>query len=495
MFKKFLIICTTLIMATISVAQEIAPENLLNIEQYQKRLAQPYQGGTFVHIDLPQQKITEPTFNPIPLRLMGNYPIKTPFGQETQAAFVAHTTDFISIIQILNNTDIMMQQTIQFVNTKGQDYFIRTFNLPDDAQMMLINAKRNNQPIDTLKIAKENHVWTIKDNTPLPSGIYSYTLSYLIKRIVKSQDNKNHLRLSLTGANWGLPTERFSAIVLLPSKVSVDSQTLLFGSNNVQIDDGFISQNDDKGVTYRLTRPLPAYADVKIDMVLDQIPVPSFSEHLAQHFNHFLFFLCLGILVMYTLLTRLYLSHHKNDKIPLKELSYYSYISLRFVVGNVSPTFLNTLIQYSKETKKKIKSPTFLVTHPFWIKPFVFLNIMRKYLWTMGLIIGLTVFQAANTGFALTISEIIALLITMCLLNIWLYHSGEKDYIHKKMSLLHDTLFVSNIAFGASLSSLKALYIRFYPYALIMNKDKKWTELMNKYQLDTSHYHFNGGAK
>ena len=83
----------------------------------------------------------------------------------------------------------------------------------------------------------------------------------------------------------------------------------------------------------------------------------------------------------------------------------------------------------------------------------------------------------------------------MCLLNIWLYHSGEKDYIHKKMSLLHDTLFVSNIAFGASLSSLKALYIRFYPYALIMNKDKKWTELMNKYQLDTSHYHFNGGAK
>ena len=116
-------------------------------------------------------------------------------------------------------------------------------------------------------------------------------------------------------------------------------------------------------------------------------------------------------------------------------------------------------------------------------------------LWTMGLMIGLTVFQAANTGFALTIPEIITLIVIMLLLNIWLYYSGEKDYICKKMSQLNRKLFHSDIAFGASLSSLKALYIRFYPYALIMNKDKKWTELMNKYRLDTSHYHFNGGKK
>ena len=495
MLKKFLIICTALIMATASVAQEIAPENLLNIEQYQKRSGQPYQGGTFVHIDLPQQKTTEPVFNPIPLQPLGTYPIKTPFKQETQAAFVAHTTDFASIVHILNDTDVVMQQTIQFVNTKGRDHFIRTFDLPDNVQMTLINAIRDNQPVNTITVSKNNRTWTIQDDAALSSGIYSYTLSYFIKGIIQSQENKSHLRLSLTGTNWALPTERFSAIVLLPAKVSVQSHVLLFGSNNVQINNSFTSQTDDKGITYHLTRPLPAYADVKIDMVLDQIPAPSFSERLTQHFNHLLFFLCLGVLVLYTLLTRLYLSHHKNDKIPLKELSYYSYVSLRFVVGNVSETFLNTLIQYSKDTKKKIKSPAFLLSHPIWIKPFVFLNIMRKYLWTMGLMIGLTVFQAANTGFALTIPEIITLIVIMLLLNIWLYYSGEKDYIRKKMSQLNRKLFHSDIAFGASLSSLKALYIRFYPYALIMNKDKKWTELMNKYRLDTSHYHFNGGKK
>ena len=128
MLKKFLIVCTALIMATASVAQEIAPENLLNIEQYQKNLGKPYQGGTFVHIDLPQQETTEPAFIPIPLIPTGTYPIKTPFGHKTQAAFVPHTTDFTSIIHILNNTDVMMQQTIQFVNTKGRDHFIRTFD-------------------------------------------------------------------------------------------------------------------------------------------------------------------------------------------------------------------------------------------------------------------------------------------------------------------------------------------------------------------------------
>lgn len=495
MFKKFLIICSAFIMATVSVAQEIAPENLLNIEQYQKRSGQPYQGGSFVHIDLPQQQTSETTFKPIPLIPNGNYSIKTPFGQKTQAAFVPHTTDFTNIIHILNNTDVMMQQTIQFVNTKGRDHFARAFNLPNNVQMTLINAKRDNQPIDTVTVSENNHVWTVQDTSALSSGIYSYTLSYLIKGIIQSNENKSHLQLSLTGLNWALPTERFSAIVLLPAKISVNSHTLLFGSNNVQIDESFISQVDDKGITYHLTRPLPAYADVKIDMVLDQIPAPSFSERLGQHFNHLLFFLCLGVLIIYTLLTRFYLLHHKNNKLPLKELSYYSYISLRFVVGHVSETFLKTLIQYSKETKKKIKSPVFLLSHPSWIKPFVFLNIMRKYFWTMGLIIGLTVFQATNTGFALTISEIITLIIMMVLLNVWLYYKGEKDYMCNKISMLSKKLFHSNIAFGASSSSLKALYIRFYPYALIMNKDKEWTELMKKHHLDTSRYHFNGGKK
>ncbi len=492
MFKKILMVCALLILATSSVAQEIAPADLLNIEQYQKNRDKPYQGGTFVHIDLPQTIPSEPVFNPIPLLPSGSYAIKTPFGQKTEAAFVAHTTDFYSIIQVLNDTDVSMQQTIQFVNTKGQAHFSRVFDLPENAQITLLNAKRDNKPIDTMSVSKNNHTWTVQDNAILSSGIYSYTLSYLIKNAIVPQGDNYHLRLSLTGPDWALPTERFSVIILLPKKASVKSHTLLFGSNNAQIDNSFTSQTDDKGIMYRLTRPLPAYADVKVDMVLDKnIYTVSFTEWISRYFNHLLFFLCLGVLVVYTLSTYGYLVRHKSNQIPVKELKYYSYVSLRLITGSVSNSFLTALSVYLTQTKKKHKTTTFLIAHPKFIKPFVFMNVMRKYIGIMFLIIGLTVFQAINTGFALTIPEIITLIITAVMLNIWLYKTAEKTYMRAKMAQLSKILFETDITFGAGISSLNALYVRFYPYALIMDKEEDWTQLMKKHKVDVAGYHFN----
>lgn len=492
MLKKILMVCTLLIMTTLAVAQEVVPEDLLNIDQYQKNQGKPYQGGTFVHIDLPQQRPNEPVFNPIPLLPTGNYIIKTPFGQKTEAAFVAHTTDFYSIIQVLNDTDVMMQQTIQFVNTKGQAHFTRTFDLPANVHMTLLKAKRDNKTIDTMRVWEEGQQWTVKDTAILSSGIYSYTLSYLIKGAIQPQENTRRLRISLTGPDWSLPTERFSAIVLLPKKSSVKSHTLLFGSNNAQIEDSFTSQTDDKGIMYRLTRPLPAYADVKVDMVLDKnIYTISFTEWLSRHFNHLLFFLCLGVLLVYTLLTYWYLVRHKNKHLPVKELKYYSYVSLRFITGNLSNRFLQALSVYLTQTQKKHKTILFLMAHPQFIKPFVFMNVMRKYIGTMLLIIALTVFQAHNTGFSLTPAEIITLIITAFILNIGLYKTAEKTYVRTKMAQLTKILFETDITFGASVSSLKALYVRFYPYALIMNKEDEWTRLMKKHKVDVADYHFN----
>ena len=385
----------------------------------------------------------------------------------------------------------MMQQTIQFVNTKGQAHFSRTFDVPANTQITLIKAKRFGKPIDTMHVLEEGQKWTIKDTAILSSGIYSYTLSYLIKGVIKPQQNNNLLQLSITGTDWALPTERFSAIVLLPKKSSVKSHTLLFGSNNVQIDNSFTSQSDDKGIMYHLTRPLPAYADVKINMVLDKNLYPFFiTEWLSTYFNHLLFFLCLGVLIIYALLTYWHLKQHKSNQIPIKELRYYSYVSLRFVMKGVSTDFFQALIQYLKETQKKTKTLQFLSAHPKCIKPVVFINIMRKYLCTFGLIISLTVFQAFNTGFALTVPEIITLIITMFILCIWLYKTAERIYIRNKMTHLLKILFKSDITFGASTSSLKALYLRFYPYALIMDKEVHWNALMKEHKLDISGYRF-----
>ncbi|MBR5130759.1 MAG: DUF2207 domain-containing protein [Alphaproteobacteria bacterium] len=491
MFKKILTICALIIISTVAVAKSSNPEDLLNITNYQKNQNKPYQGGTFVYIDLPQENKTKTEFNPIPLLPTGTYIIKTPFGHKTEAAFVPHTTDFVSIIHILNDTDIMMQQTIQFVNTKGKATFSRIFDLPDNVQISLIESKRDNKSIDTISVSQVDQKWILKDNAILSSGIYSYTISYLIKGAIQPHGNGKQIRISLSGSHWNLPTERFSAIILFPTNVSIKSHTLLFGTNNVQIKDGFTSKTDNKNITYHLSHPLPAYADVKIDILLDKfVSTKSFIEKLSQYFNHFLFFLCLGVLIIYAFLTRLYLSHHKEKYIPIKELSYYSYISLRFVMGSVSNYFLEAIICYLKSIKKETKTPKFLLLYPSFISIFAFINIMRKYLLTMGLIIGLTIFQATNIGFTLTMAETISLVIIMIILNIWLYYTGEKKYIKNKMNKLIKILFESDITFGASLSSLKALYLRFYPYTLIMKKETEWTKLMNNHKLNTSSYHF-----
>ncbi|MBO7257569.1 MAG: hypothetical protein J6V11_01355, partial [Alphaproteobacteria bacterium] len=163
--------------------------------------------------------------------------------------------------------------------------------------------------------------------------------------------------------------------------------------------------------------------------------------------------------------------------------------SLRYVSNRpLSQEFIETLRSYTKKTKRKI---LLLSYYDRWslgsmTKIGIFLNVMRKYLLTMSVIIALTIFQSANTGFPLTIGQISSLIAFMILLNIGLFKIGEKNYINNRMSTLIQNLFQTNIGFGASKASLKALFFRFYPYTLVMDKQNEWVQLMREYGLDVT---------
>ncbi len=486
---QVLILCLGLFLGFSVGAQNHTPDDLLNLTTYQQNRNTPYSGGTFVYIDIPKNQKPPETFVPTPLQLSGTYPINTPFGQKTEASFVPHTPDFNTIIQILGNGDIIMEQTIQFVNTKKTAYFSRSFSKQDNLEFFMLKAFRENSPVTNMKITETPSVWTVTDNTQLPSGIYTYTISYLIKGALQHQEDKMRLRLSLTGPDWALPVERFSAVILFPNKTTA-THALTFGANDISLSEAFTSQTDKKGnIFYHLTHPLPAYADVKVNLLFDTdvLSAPSFWEKLQEHFNHFIFVLCGMILTGYALVTFLYLKYHTANKLPLKELMYYSPISLRYVSNRpLSQEFIETLRSYTKKTKRKI---LLLSYYDRWslgsmTKIGIFLNVMRKYLLTMSVIIALTIFQSANTGFPLTIGQISSLIAFMILLNIGLFKIGEKNYINNRMSTLIQNLFQTNIGFGASKASLKALFFRFYPYTLVMDKQNEWVQLMREYGLD-----------
>lgn len=499
MMKKILFLFLGIFFSTTLFAQNI-PEDLLDIAKYRQNQNKPYQGGTFVHIDLPQLENKEKKFIPAPLKLDGTYAIKTPFGQETTAAFIPHTTDFSSIIQILGDGSIILSQTIQLVNTQKDFSFSQIFENETEVEFSLIEAKLNNEPRQTITLTKTPSAWVIKDSSSLSSGIYTYTLSYLIKGAIVQGDKKILLNLSLTGNNWHLPVERFSAIVLFPMNAQFIHRKLVFGANNVEIPQAVQEQLDAQGnIAYTLKQPLPAYADVKLDILFNQNSLisPSFFDKLEKSLNHLLFLLCLSVLCIYTLITKFYLKYFKFSKFPIRELKYYSLISIRYMVNHpITYDFLSNLMSYYSYIKRSEK------TICFWqkvfrkkkeshlIKFYIFFNVMRKYLLTMSIIIILTLIHAYNTGFALNVGEGIVLFIIMLLLNIWLFKTAEKPYIKKMTKTLINSLLYTDIGFGIGKTSLKALYLRFYPYTLALDIQTEWDKLIHSYGLNITEFSF-----
>lgn len=475
-------------------------QDLLDINRYLQQKNQPYSGGSFVHIDLPRKIKTPQKFEPIPLEIQGTYLIKTPFGKQTEAAFVPHTTDFNSIVQIHDNKDISLNQTIQFVNTSASGSFSRTFDVTNGQNYTLLSATRNGIPVQMTQ-TKTQKTWTVSDPQKLPSGIYTYVVSYVIKNALTVQDNTLTVSLSLTGPDWPLPVERFSAVILFPQKTNPIKQNLSFGSNNVVIPSGFVSNIDNNGnISYILTRPLPAYADVKINTVLnDNVLNPiSFTDKMLSHLNHTLFILCLIVLVGYTLITRLYLKIQKTLAYPLMDLKHYSFISLRYLNNKpISLSFLETLTKYNAYVKRQDK-PAFRFLNAmqnkksirFGISLFVFFNVMRKYILTMTVLIALTVFQTNRLGFNLSHWEIIGLILIALLLLKWLYKTGEKPYIKRKIAHFTMSIFKTDFDFGMSNTAKKALFLRFYPYTLVDDKEILWENYTARHGLNMQEYPF-----
>ena len=177
-------------------------------------------------------------------------------------------------------------------------------------------------------------------------------------------------------------------------------------------------------------------------------------------------------MVGYTLITRLYLKIQKTLAYPLMDLKYYSFISLRYLNNKpISLSFLETLTKYNAYVKRQDK-PAFRFLNAmqnkksirFGISLFVFFNVMRKYILTMTILIALTVFQTNRLGFNLSHWEIIGLILIALLLLKWLYKTGEKPYIKRKIAHFTVSIFKTDFDFGMSNTAKKALFLRFYPY-------------------------------
>lgn len=469
-------------------------------EDLQQEGASPYNGSPIVYIAGEESQNTPPAFKPIPFTFSGDVAIQTPFGKKTAAAFIPQTTDFNTIVKILGTGDIVVEEYIQLMNTSKQTLFTRVWPKITGANLTLIDVQKDGKPAQ-LSFSSKDTLWKAQETEPLSEGIHNFKITYLLKDALIQKDKSTHLKLSITGPDWSLPIERFSVVVLFPQKAALTRQDISFGSNELMIPEAVKIQVDSKGnILYTLTRPLPALADVRLNIEFDStlLTKPALIDRAFENMNHTLFWLCSLALLLYTGITLFYLKHKKTGAV-LKELSGYTLPALHFIATCKTDTaFLKQVATFYTWQKKKHRALSLLIKikNRFpkigygILKSWIWINILRKYILTMGLMIALVTIQAANVNMALSGSAIGFLaLLTVCLLIV-IYVKGEKPYIARELWAVERLISNKNIGFGLSSTSLQALFVQFYLYSLAMEQEKSWINALKPYKIDLTSFTF-----
>jgi len=251
-------------------------------------------------------------------------PIKTFFGHDRTAAFVDHTTDFMTIVQVLDTQNIQVTEQIQFITTKDGETFKRFFPNkivgPDGKEVAFdiefLSLKQDQSFIPFDQKTTPAGIEIIFDK-PLTKGVHKMTMEYLVSRSIKVNQSLAEITLPITGPGWGQMTERMAVLVMMPKKSKFYEKEFLFGSNNQKIPENTKISEDGKGVlTFQNTHPLPAYADVRLHLVLDaqDLPKAPKEKSIIQNIIKIFVLVLIGYIGLSILTARL-----KKWKKPLAE--------------------------------------------------------------------------------------------------------------------------------------------------------------------------------
>ena len=206
-----------------------------------------------------------------------NIPIKTFFGHNRTAAFIDHTTDFVSIIQVLDDETVHVTEQIQFITTKDGEKFKRFFpnkindingdNIP--IQIEVLSIKRDSSVANFILNTYPNGTEITLD-TPLPKGVHRMILKYRVHNPFKINQSLAEMLLPITDPGWGQMTERMATVIMMPKKSHFYEKEFLFGINNQKIPENTKISEDQTGVlTFQNTHPLPAFADIRLHLIMD----------------------------------------------------------------------------------------------------------------------------------------------------------------------------------------------------------------------------------
>lgn len=418
---------------------------------------------------------------------------KTPFGNTQTSQFVPHTTDFVSIIRVLDTETALVEEHIYFIETKNVP-FVRSIllNKPMNTSKTahpfeLLEVKIDGKTIQPIISRKNNKEIILTGKDYMPAGFHTIYLRYLTKGNVTVKDGKGYIMHDMTGGRWNLPINRFVAYLTFPKQTILFEKDILFGQNKLSIQDSAKITTDKQGNSlFVLNNLLPAYASASIYASFHPAAFhqTQFEDILKNHLPLFGILFSIGSVFIFLLLSAGYILFirklKKNTQGYIYKYHPLTLDRLYRIIPKVS--LLTDLDTFSTQLKQKKPLECKLYKTRFYnrfglkyICSFLrYLHLSGEY-WITDILLLIGCFYFIRQyEIDLTLAQYgLIILTTIILTALFFRYIGRREILREtacfRQKLLNNTIF-----YGLSEQSVYNLYFKNYPYARVLNFSEQW---------------------
>ena len=403
---------------------------------------------------------------------------QNPFNQTIRSAFIPHVANFMTLIQILNQNQLMVSEHVVLVNTKENENWKRVILLPPQANAQITGYLQNDQnyPVSS---APHINALTFTSPVPLQQGVNHLVFKYKIE----NPFFHNLFRLQLVDQSSLWPIESFKTFVSFPTPLAINESKLLFGKNKLDIPDIYTQQSDAQAnVTIAINRIIPPEASIELQMQFDVSSLPA-KEKL--HTGNFIWGMLAVLLTCYWLVFGWWERCRLHRPI-LPKIKYPKTLAvLAYQMGTqLNPLKWQQLIDFGRKNvwplAKLLKEQDASKNAPkrtnFKVKLATFVSLMHESV--LGTIILFTLTLVAlslaqeQINYYILMGMILFCVIGLCLLYTTTMKPLRKTYWQKKLNQLAQPTILT----GLTMMQVRQIY----PLFILVQKNEEWRKKLIK---------------
>ncbi len=219
--------------------------------------------------------------------------------------------DFNSNIQVLDNGDILVLETIK-INVENQrirhgiyrdspTVYLGAFLSHQKFNVTIINVKLDGTEVDYSKERLLNGI-RIKIGSKdyyVSKGIHNYSIEYIAEQQIKSFDDSEGLYWNVTGSGWIFPIDKASVNINLPDSQPFDFLTSdAWTGKQDSTEQNFISKINNNSIHFETTRGLSSYQGLTVQTTWNKGAITNPKNQTWQFIKNNVFWLLSIIMLL-----------------------------------------------------------------------------------------------------------------------------------------------------------------------------------------------------